>query len=170
LQGLFAIDWDWPSVEPPNYLMQLNPALYEQERQRVAARFEEAVQLAEQVFLSEFAKLVAHLTERLENGTGGERKVFRDSAVVNLIEFFEKFRSLNVRSSDELDTLVHEAQRVVQGVQAQALRDNDGLRQEVAKQLGQVQRAVDAMLVDQPRRRIVRSSGARNGATHATGH
>jgi hypothetical protein len=170
LQGLFAIDWDWPSVEPPNYLMQLNPALYEQERQRVAARFEEAVQLAEQAFLNEFAKLVAHLTERLGTEAGGDRKVFRDSAVVNLTEFFERFRTLNVRSNDDLDALVQEAQRVVRGVQAQALRDNDGLRQEVARQLGQVQRAVDAMLVDQPRRRIVRSTAARNGATHATGH
>src|SRR5580692_1024023 len=25
LQGLFEIDWDWPSVEPPDYLMQLSP-------------------------------------------------------------------------------------------------------------------------------------------------
>jgi hypothetical protein len=43
LQGLFGIEWDFPSVEPPDYLLQLNPAIYEQERARVAARFEEAV-------------------------------------------------------------------------------------------------------------------------------
>src|SRR5205085_10817548 len=60
LQGLFALDWEFPSVEPPDYLLQLSPSLYEQERNRVAARFEEAVQLAEQAFRSEFAKLVAH--------------------------------------------------------------------------------------------------------------
>jgi hypothetical protein len=172
LEGLFAIDWDWPSVEPPDYLMQLSPDLYEQERQRVAARFEEAVHLAEQAFLSEFAKLVTHLTERLGNA-GGERKVFRDSAVANLTEFFERFRSLNVRSNDELDALVHEAQRVVQGVEAQALRDNGALRQEVAAQLSRVQSAVDGMLLEQPRRRIVRSILTRNGVTgvtHANGH
>ena len=45
LQGLFDVEWDFPNVEPPNYLCQLNPAIYEQERARVAARFEEAVQL-----------------------------------------------------------------------------------------------------------------------------
>src|SRR5580700_11195393 len=112
LQGLFEIEWDWPSVEPPDYLMQLSPDLYEQERSRVSARFEEAVQLAEQAFLSEFAKLVAHLTERLDNA-GGERKVFRDSAVANLTDFFQRFRSLNVRSNQELDELVDRAQRVV---------------------------------------------------------
>src|SRR5262249_28273940 len=95
LTGLFGIDWDFPSVEPPSYLMELSPALYEQERSRVAARFEEAVQLAEQAFLSELAKLVSHLTERLTDDGTRQRKVFRDSAIGNLVEFFEQFRHLN---------------------------------------------------------------------------
>src|SRR5262249_38058247 len=99
LDGLFEIEWDFPSVEPPDYLLQLSPALYEQERARVVARFEEAVQLAEQAFLTEFAKLVTHLTERLSTDGTGERKVFRDSAVFNLTDFFERFRQLNVRSN-----------------------------------------------------------------------
>jgi hypothetical protein len=51
LRGLFLVEWDFPSVEPPDYLMQLNPALYEQERLRMVARFEEAVRLAEQAFI-----------------------------------------------------------------------------------------------------------------------
>src|SRR6516165_10184292 len=79
LEGLFGIDWDYPSVEPPDYLMQLNPEIYERERSRVAARFEEAVELAEQAFLSEFAKLVSHLTERLGSEENGDRKIFRDT-------------------------------------------------------------------------------------------
>src|SRR6185369_6023453 len=37
LRGLFGIDWDFPNVEPPDYLLQLNPAIYDQERLRVAA-------------------------------------------------------------------------------------------------------------------------------------
>src|SRR5262249_4743780 len=103
LQGLFAVEWDFPNVEPPDYLLQLNPAIYEQERARVAARFEEAVQLAEQAFIGEFGKLIEHLTERLSDNGDGERKVFRDSAVQNLTEFFDRFRQLNVRSNNDLD-------------------------------------------------------------------
>jgi hypothetical protein len=99
LHGLFGVDWDYPNVEPPDYLMQLNPAIYEQERARVAARFEEAVQLAEQAFISEFAKLIEHLTERLSNNGDGERKVFRDSAITNVTDFFNRFRQVSVRSN-----------------------------------------------------------------------
>ena len=84
LVGLFEVSWDFPSVEPPDYLRDLNPALYEAERARVAARFDEAVQMAEQAFQEEFARLVGHLTERIAGGADGERKVFRDSAIGNL--------------------------------------------------------------------------------------
>ena len=84
LRGLFLMDWEFPAVEPPDYLMQLNPELYEQECQRVAARFDDAVELAEQAFVDELSKLVSHLTERLTGQADGKPKVFRDSAIENL--------------------------------------------------------------------------------------
>src|SRR3954471_17440942 len=140
LVGLFGVEWGFPSVEPPDYLVRLSPGLFEAERARVAARFEEAVRLAEQAFLDEFAKLVAHLTERISGaGEDGQPKVFRDSAVENLAGFFDRFRTLNVRSNDELDALVAEATRAVRNVGAQGLRDSDALRQQVAGQLSRVQ-------------------------------
>jgi hypothetical protein len=163
LVGLFGVAWDFPSVEPPDYLMQLSPGLYEQERARVTARFEEAVALAEQAFLEEFARLVAHLTERVTDAQG-EGKVFRDSAVNNLREFFDRFRSLNVRSNAELDQLVTQAQQALRNTGAQALRDSAALRQEVAGRLASVQSSLDALLVERPRRRILRQAVAPEGS------
>lgn len=156
LRRLFAVSWDYPSVEAPPYLQQLSPALYEQECRRVQARFDEAVQLAEQAFTEELARLVAHLSERLSGQEDGRPKVFRDSAVENLTEFFERFRHLNIRSSDQLDALVGQAQRTIRGVEPQQLRDSADLRQRVATQLAGVQASLDGMLVDRPRRNILR--------------
>jgi hypothetical protein len=157
LAGLFDVEWDFPSVQPPDYLRQLNPELFEQEKQRIAARFDEAVRLAEEAFVSEFGKLVGHLTERLSGGGDGEKKVFRDSAITNLAEFFNRFKSLNVQSNPQLDQLVETAQQAVKGVGAQDLRDSDALRRQIATQLSSVQSVLDGMLVDQPRRRILRT-------------
>ena len=157
LRGLFAIDWEFPSVEPPDYLLQLSPDLYEQEQARVAGRFEEAVQMAEQAFISELAKLVSHLTERITGADGSEHKIFRDSAITNLVEFFDRFKQLNVRSSGQLDDLVEQARLVVQGVEPQQLRERADLRQHVSNQLSQVQSALDGMMIDRPRRRIIRN-------------
>ena len=93
LAGMFEISFDFPSVEPPDYLQQLNPELYREECERVQRRFDEAVQLAEEAFAAELAKLVSHLTERLSGQEDGHPKIFRDSAVENLVEFFQRFRN-----------------------------------------------------------------------------
>jgi hypothetical protein len=167
VRGLFAVEWDFPAVEPPSYLMQLNPAIYQQEQERVTRRFEEAVRLGEQAFVNKFAWIVAHLTERLHGGPDGARQVFRDSAVTNLTEFCERFKHLNVNSSQELDRLVEQAQALVRGVTPQGLRDNDDLRRRVATNLSQVQATLDGMLVDHPRWRILRATPSTNGASHA---
>jgi hypothetical protein len=157
LTGLFDVTWDFPSVEPPSYLQQLNPELFERECRRMQARFDDAVQLAESAFIEELSRTVSHLTERLAGNDDGRPKVFRDSAVENLREFFARFRSLNVRSNDQLDTLVDQCERIVQGVGPQDLRDDGGLRRQVATQLSGVQSVLDGLLVDRPRRRIIRS-------------
>ena len=156
LAGMFEITWDFPSVEPPDYLQQLNPALYQQECERVQQRFDEAVQLAEQAFIEELHNLVAHLTERLTGQSDGKPKIFRDSAVENLTEFFSRFRQLNIRSNEQLDELVDQCQQVVSGVEPQTLRENQVLRQSVVQELGEVQGVLDGLLVDRPRRNILR--------------
>jgi hypothetical protein len=164
LMGEFDLSWEFPSVEPPDYLRQLAPELYERECQRVRGRFEEAVALAEQAFLEEFAKLVTHLTERLSGDDDGQPKVFRDSAVDNLRGFFDRFRQLNVRSNDQLDQLVQQTQDILTGNPARALREHDTLRERVARRLSGVQAALDGMLVDRPRRSILRPGRVTEGA------
>jgi hypothetical protein len=156
LLRLFDVSWDFPNVEPPSYLQQLSPDLYRQESQRVAARFDEAVQLAETAFIEEMSRLVSHLTERISGSDDGQPKVFRDTAIENIREFFQRFRELNVHSSEQLDQLVEQSQRILNGVEPQALRDTAQLRQRVAGELLAVQSVLDGLLVDRPRRNILR--------------
>ena len=156
LRSLFDVTWEFPNVEPPSYLQQLSPDLYRQESQRVSARFDEAVQLAETAFIEEMSRLVSHLTERINGSDDGQPKVFRDTAIENIREFFQRFRELNVHSSDQLDQLVEQSQRILSGVEPQALRDTAQLRQRVAGELSAVQSVLDGLLVDRPRRNILR--------------
>lgn len=165
LEGLFSVDWDFPSVEPPDYLRQISPELYEQEQARIVARFDEAVRLAEEAFTGELAKLISHLMDRISGNSDGTPKIFRDTAVTNLHEFFERFRSLSVRSDADLERLVDQAQQLLRGVEPQALRASKTSRQQLAKQLSSVQSTLDGMLVDRPRRNLIRPP--RTGATTA---
>ena len=156
LEGLFEVHWDFPNVEPPDYLRRLQPEIYQQECQRIRVRFDEAVQLAEQAFMEELSQLVTHLGERLSGREDGKSKIFRDSAIENLHEFFGRFQRLNIASNQELEQLVERAQGIVTGVRPSALRTDASLRQEVASQLSGVQSVLDGLMVDRPRRRLIR--------------
>ena len=156
LSDLFAIDWDYPSCDPPDYLQTLSPLLYEAECRRMQSRFDQAVQLAEQAFADELSQLVSHLAERLSGEDDGSPKVFRDSAVNNLLEFFERFQRLNIRSDEQLDRLVAEARGVIGGFQPQQLRDQPAFREHVAGELTRVEESIESWMVARPRRSILR--------------
>lgn len=156
LNGLFSVLWDFPNVEVPDYLRRLNPQLYRQEAERVARRFDQALEMAESAFMEELGQLIEHLTERLTGESDGKPKVFRDSAITNLTTFFERFRKLNVRSNEELDGLVQTCQQIVQGRTPQSLRDNRLMRDSVASELREVGSQLDQLLVDRPRRSLIR--------------
>jgi hypothetical protein len=170
IRGLFDVAWEFPNVEPPNYLLRINPEVYEEERARVAGRFEEAVRLAEQAFATELADLVDHLTERLTPGDNGKCKVFRNSALGNFQDFLERFRQLNVGSNAQLDALVEKAQGLLQGVTPDQVRSLPDVRQQLQTGMAAMSQQLDQLLVDAPRRRILRSPSTNNhGGSHATG-
>lgn len=156
MSGLFSLAWDFPSVTPPAYLRTVSPIVYEQECQRVQEKFAEAVELAEQTFAEELSQLVSHLAERLTGSIDGKPKVFRDTAVTNLTEFFDRFQHLNIGSNEDLDQLVENARQVVSGVNPQDLRDRTSLRDRVARSLTQVESSLDELMTDRPRRNIIR--------------
>lgn len=150
----FSITVSWPNVEPGEYLREISPRLYEQEQDRIRARFEEAIALAEQAFTDEFAKAVQHLVERLTPGPDGKAKVFRDTALENLQGFFERFRSLNVGSNAALDDLVEQAQAAVRGIDPKALRTDVHARDSIRDAMQNLGQQLDGLLVDRPKRKI----------------
>ena len=156
LHDAFSLHYDFPSVEPPDYLRSLNPELYDQECRRMRQRFDEAVRLTEAVFTEELAKLVDHLAERLSGDDDGKPKVFRDSAVENLRSFFNRFQSLNIHSDQQLDDLVERTRSLMNGVDPSRLRNNSTARQQISNGLANVQASLDQLLVDRPRRNILR--------------
>ena len=69
---------------------------------------------------------------------------------------FERFRTLNIRSNEQLDEVVQHAQRILQGVDSQQLRDYQWLRQYTSNRMSVVQSRLDQLMVDRPRRNILR--------------
>lgn len=155
LEGVFDLRWEYPPVEPPNYLMTFNPELYQQEQQRVQHRFEAAVVMAENAFAEQLQDMIAHLIERLTDEPDGTKKKFQNSAIENFKEFYDNFRQMNIRSNAQLDTLIQRATDIVSGVDVKDLRKNNNLRQNLTQQMGEVKTALDNLITNAPRRRVL---------------
>lgn len=150
--GLFSMEWDFPNMRPPEYLRMANPQIYEQEMARIQARFNEAAAMAEEAFLAEFADMVSNLRDRMEPDENGNPKKFKQNTVENLKGFFDRFAELNIGCRDDLESLVEEAQRVMNGVTAESLRDSDELRERIHESFSSISSQLGEMIETAPRR------------------
>lgn len=157
LSQLFAFEISYPSLSAPG---DLPPALYEQEKQKIESKLQEAVRMTTDAFTSEFAWLVSHLHERLEPGPDGQPKAFKEASLKNLADFFDRFKTLNIGGMDDLEKLVTEAKELVAGVSAKGLRTpgSANIRQSIAEGLAKIEEKITPLIINQPRRKILRPS------------
>jgi ElaB/YqjD/DUF883 family membrane-anchored ribosome-binding protein len=154
MAGEFRIAWEFPSVEPPDYLKDLNPALYEQQQRLIAERLELAIHAAEQSFASDLQKLVANLADKLTGaGDDGKPKQLSKRAVDAFESFFDRFRTMKLTSNEQLNEVVAQAEQIIKGVDLNAVKDPaSGSRGALAEQLSKVAEAVGGLIVEAPTR------------------
>jgi hypothetical protein len=155
LDNVFEISWEYPPIEPPRYLVALNPGVYRAEQDRVQRRFEAAVAMAENAFAENLQELVAHLVERLTDEPDGTKKTFRASAIENFKEFYENFKHMNVRSNAQLENLIEQANSLVAGVDVKDLRKNNTLQTQLRTSMAELQTSLDTLITNAPRRRVM---------------
>ena len=82
---------------------------------------------------------LTRMSERLEDSDDGKRKIFRDSLVENAIEICGLLKSFNITGDVRMDEMRKQLEDTMRGVDADALRNSDSLRE-------QTKRKVDAIL------------------------
>ncbi len=158
LRDMFELRWDFPAVTPPDYLRSVSPEVYAAECSRVSG----AIQRSGTARRSDICRGTEWagepFAERLSGEADGKPKIFRDTAVTNLTEFFDRFSRLNITSDEALQNIVDQARGLLGGVQPTELREQNALRQRVANGLVRIEASLDGLLADRPRRNILRKS------------
>jgi Protein of unknown function (DUF3150) len=154
VETAFGVTWQYIEIAPSTRLKSISGAVY----QRNLSKIEESRASAErtiQLLLRErFAKMIERITDRLSGQDDGTRKVFRDSLIDKATEFFNDFKALNVTDDRELEKLVNRAKGLLKGVDAETLRDDDKLREQVAGAFERIEAVTATMITDAPKRRI----------------
>ena len=103
----------------------------------------------------EAVKLIGHFAEQLGTTEDGKKKKLTDPAMEKTCAWLELFSKRNVMCDDELKALALEAQTLIKGKSAEAIRSDDSLRKELKGKFDTVKENLDKLMVDRPARRIV---------------
>lgn len=154
IRSKFRFQWQFLTLSVPGKNSVLNPALYEQEKQKFLALMDETRELAITALRAEFKGLIDHMVNRLTGDKDGKPKQFKGSMVEKMNDFLENFSTRNIFQDNELSELVAHAKAVVSGINPEQLRNSEFLREHVATAMNRIKETVDENLINIPRRKI----------------
>lgn len=155
LRNTFVWETRYLSFSTPGKLKEINAALFKREADKAAADLKSAVEDIKALLRVEMKGLVDHMLDRLTPDTDGKRKVFRDTLVGNLSDFLGVVDLRNVTGDSELQALAAKAKALLDGVDAQLLRDEEGVREAVAGGFVNIKAELDKLVTNAPTRKIV---------------
>lgn len=154
IRSKFRFQWQFLTLSVPGKNSVLNPALYEQEKQKFLVLMAETRELAITALREEFKGLIDHMVDRLTGAGDGKPKQFKGSMVEKLNEFLDSFGTRNIFQDNELSELVSHCKAVVSGINPEQLRNSDFVREHVAAAMSRIKATVDENLINIPRRKI----------------
>ena len=101
------------------------------------------------------AELVAKMVDILTPDAEGAPKRFQNSSVEKLTGFMEMFGQRNVTQDEELSELIEAAKDLLDGVEAQELRDEEELRTAICDGMKEVASNLAELVEDGPTRALL---------------
>lgn len=148
LEG-FAIEWNWLALTVPE---GLPPELRQAETEKLQKQFADAATEVRDALRVMFAKLVTHATDALKTEPGEKKRIFRDTLVGNLAEFFATFEHRNIMGDDDLANIVNQCRAVMLNgeeiISPDALRKDDALRELTANKLAEVKALIAPLVAE----------------------
>ncbi len=102
-------------------------------------------------------EFVDHLCDVLAPSDGSGPKRFQKTTVTKLTDFIDNFALKNVTNDTGLEQVLGHAKAILNGVDADSLRNDDTVREYVVKGLGIVKECLSALTEDAGTRKIVLS-------------
>ena len=153
IKNKFRFQWRYITIGP-SVSRVLPPSIYKEEVKKVQELMEQARSEAITALREEFVDLVTNIADKLQNHDDGKPRRLRDAAVENLKQFLDNFSSRNIFDDAQLSELVEQCRGIITNTNANAIRGNTQVRQELHQQMEKLLTGIDASLEDLPRRRL----------------
>ena len=153
VKNKFRFQWRYITIGP-SVSRVLPPPIYKEEVKKFRELMEQARSEAITALREEFVELVTNIADKLQNHDDGRPRRLRDAAVENLKQFLDNFSSRNIFEDAQLSELVEQCRGIISNTNANAIRGNTHVREEVHLQMEKILAGIDASLEDLPRRRL----------------
>lgn len=153
VKNKFRFQWRYITIGP-SVSRVLPPSIYKEEVKKFQELMEQARSEAITALREEFVDLVTNIADKLQNHDDGRPRKLRDAAVENLKQFLDNFSSRNIFDDAQLAELVEQCRGIITSTNANAIRGNTQVREEVHLQMEKILAGIDASLEDLPRRRL----------------
>jgi hypothetical protein len=125
----FSIDWEYPTITPPDYLKNTHPELYERQARIIASRFEQAIVDTEAMLATEFSEMINHLTDKLgKDEETGEFRTIDSRNITKVTAFVKRFQETSFGGNETMANLVEQAKSLVDGVTVKDVRGDADMR------------------------------------------
>ena len=151
VRGSFRFDWGYSVASTPQSLQGISKGLFEREQQRAAKQWRDAEYEIRNALREGFSGLVEHFVERLTPDADGKKKRFHSSFVDGFRDFIDTFNGRNLTNDDQLSGLVSKAQKVLEGVDVNQLRSDEGIRSRVLGSFETLKTSTDGLVVKKSR-------------------
>ncbi len=155
LRAKFRVKIQYLAFDAPTSLREINKEIFERERERAAATWNEAMDEARKVLRVKLAALVDKAVEKLSpDDASGKKKKVSDPGIAKMNKFLELFEDTDITDDAEMRGLCNDMRALLQGVTPDAIKSTESVRAYVTEGFAKVQAALDDLIVDRPRRQI----------------
>jgi hypothetical protein len=154
IKNKFNLEWQYLAITLPNKSVFISPEIYKREKEKFETLMDETRETAMIALREEFSGILTFLVDRLVSDNGDKPKILKTGMFTRLREFLTDFESLNLFEDDTLAALTEQAKVLIEDVSAYKLKFDSKKRGEIGQEMQVLKEAIDAAIVDMPRRAI----------------
>lgn len=147
VRRMFKFEYSYSTFDVPSTLQGISSALFEREREKATAKWNEAGAEIRDAMRAGFATMVDQMVEILTPGDDGKPKRFKKSSVDGFREFMATFEGRNITGDAELSGLVEKARKILDGASIESIRKDEPIRERLLARFEEVKTAVAPMVV-----------------------
>lgn len=150
----FGIHTMYHETTVPTKPKSVSGAIFKREADKLKATFARLDEEVSAILRSEMKDLVDGMVRALEPKSDGKKRAFRRAGVEKLLEFLNEAPHRNVTHDEQLNRILEQTKKLMDGVDVDFVREDAGYRQAVATSFGVVKKHLDTLVAERPRRLV----------------